>query len=416
MENKIFVIENLGIFEFVVSLVTFDYPEVFVARRISNKNNCADLFIFDEIESTDDSVSWAATQLSFEQFGLLNKGRIRLDSCFYGDRGSPKKGYKITSKSGLEKATKIDVDDISSIINHELDYYVDQFVEDNHGIDALQLATGEKIVGVILDENERASPFINGSVVKDIINANSNFIKSLPYDLDTTRYNFAMNQSVVVCFGLTNKGKSDPTKINLTEEEDANNKKMVNDAIDLIQKALSPETSEGELLSSFSGQPEPIRKIKRVVNAIKKANPQGNTIVTFSSNKSEPSFQRIIINKNAEEIIKTRSNSALKTIEEGPKSTNTINATGTFKMFDGTKNNGAFVFRDEVTKTDYKGISHIEIKSFEKEELVMELFRRRYRAKITELIYSYGCNKSKSVFELEEIEPDDSQEQLDLFK
>ena len=414
MDNKIFVIENLGIFKFVVSLVSFDYPVVFVARRISNKENSADLFIFDEIESTDDSVSWAATQLSFEQFNLLNKGRIRLDSCFYGDRGAPKKGFKVTSQSGLTKATKIDVDEVSRLINHELDFYVEQFAEDNHGIDILQLATDEEIFGVVIDEKERVDPFVNGRIVKDIIDTNSSFIKSLPYDLDTTKYNFAMNQSVVVCFGLTNKNKVDPTKIFLTEEENANNQKMIDDAINLIQKAFSSETSEDELLSSFSGQPDPIKRIKKVVNAIKKANPKGDTVVAFSSKKSKNNYKKIVINKSTETIIKKRSNGALKTIEEGPKDTREIHATGTFKMFDGTKNNGAFVFKDERTKTDYKGISHIDVKSFEQEELIMELFKRRYKVKIIELIYSYDSNKSKSVFMLEKIELDENQEQLTM--
>ena len=115
MEDKVFVIKELGIFEFVVSLVEFDYPVVFVAKKITGSN--IELYLFDEIESDENSVIWAMTQISYDQLSLLNKGVIKLSDCFISERGMPKNGFRVISESGNEKARKESVNNIISIIN-----------------------------------------------------------------------------------------------------------------------------------------------------------------------------------------------------------------------------------------------------------------------------------------------------------
>lgn len=412
MEDRVFVIKDLGIFEFVVSLVEFDYPVVFVAKKISGSK--IELYLFDEIENNENSVAWAMTQISYDQLSLLNKGVIKLSDCFISERGMPKNGFRVISESGIERARKETVNNIISIINHRTDYYVPQFANNNHGIDLLSLVTGNKIIGFVVDQSKYANPVVNGTYVENIIRDTKSYVRSSPLPLDIKGYSFATNNSVVIGVELGAKDdKKRNTDISLVSDVDR--EKAVDEFIEIFKRSLEIESDEGEIINDYYGNKQSINKMSTLVSSIKNANPKGDVQVYFS-NKNDNSHQekQIIINKDVAKSIKKRNDRVINIIDNSENNIRTVEKMcGSFEMFDGSKNNGRFIFVDSITKNIYKGISNINLDFLKNSNLTMELFKN-YNVIISKTVFKTQEKATKPIYKLEQIEPAENSEQIKI--
>lgn len=111
--NKKFCVENLGELEFVLRLIENDYPTAFIAKKVDSEN---ELFIFDEYDNDETSVTWICAQISIDDLDDLNKGLKTLNSCFLGPRNTKKEGFLVTSKAGNKRATCFPLDDLTAYL------------------------------------------------------------------------------------------------------------------------------------------------------------------------------------------------------------------------------------------------------------------------------------------------------------
>lgn len=378
MSNKFFI-NGLGHFEYVVTLLSLDYPETFVARKISEE---LELFIFDEVENTSESVTWVCSPISIDDLDALNKGTKTLNSCFVGPRNTPKPGYLVTSYAGKEQAEYKKIENLMPYIS-DIDVYVPEFVEDKHGAGVLALATKKVLFSLVIDEKKYADPFIDIARLTDNTNSGKAFLTSLPYNIEIRNNKACIqsNQSVVINFEIADKKTEKNSKqLSIEQVEDEIENVEAIAAVEAIELALTSGDDENKLISALGNNKKALKNYNRFVSSISK-NKKDKQIVQIARPNS-PSSVSIGLSKTSLSSMATVAKESIKIMDEQKKQTGNIKCTGYFEMFD-LKGKGRFRFICDDGKI-YRGTKS---PSFELKSDVIELRNSEYKY-FVELEYS----------------------------
>lgn len=347
--NKNFVIEGLGELEFVVTLIESDHPVSFVAKKV---NSDSIIFIFDEYDFDQDSVTWICSQISIDDLDKLNRGLKTFNSCFLGPRNSPKSGYIVNSRRGNEHATSTQVSDLTNYLA-ETDIFIPQFVEDNHGAEVISLITKKVYLSLVLDSDKYADPFINFTNLKEKIENSRAFLNSLPFKITVkdNRTYLTNEHSIVVNFEISDKvdKKANSKQCLIEEVETALRNKESDATIDSINSAMNCKNGE-ELAYELQNDSLIINKFEKFINSFRK-NEKEQLIQLVSPNKKT---KQIKINNDAFNQLTKITGDARKIVEncEFKKTEKTVS--GYFEMFD-IKGDGKFRLVSPIDQTEYQG-------------------------------------------------------------
>lgn len=409
MNNKRFFIKGLGEFEYVVTLLSVDYPETFVARKVGEE---CELFIFDEVKSDANSITWISCHISLDEFYGLNKGTVTLNSCFMGPRKTKKAGYLVTSQSEKEEAEYILIEDVAPYLADN-DVYVPQFIEDSHGSNILSLATGKVLFSVVVDEKEYSNPFFNINKLTNNTNDGKAFLKSLPFNIEVknNRACIQTNRSIVINFEISDKQVVDVNtkqmRIEQIEEESKNVESLA--ALRAIEEALNSGDSKEKLISALGNSKRAVDKYRKFVSTISKNKAPRQIVQMVGPNGLQAS--RIELNKEKASNMAKVADESIFVMDSKNKKNGTIHKSGYFEMFD-LKGKFRFIGDDGVI---YRGIKSL---SFDKNTCPIEIKDSDYRYVIEMKSISYEFDGKSTDFSYELVsvtkEPRPIQAELEL--
>lgn len=405
--NDKFYIKGLGEFEYVVTLLSIDYPETFVARKTSDE---LELFIFDEVENNKESVTWVCSAISVDDLDALNKGTKTLNSCFIGPRRTPKPGYLVTSYFGKEQAEYKSIDNMSPFVS-DIDVYVPQFVEDKHGTGVLALATKKVLFSLVINENKYADPFIDITRLTDSTNSGKAFLTSLPYNIEIRKNKACIqsNQSVVINFEITDKKDTKNSKqLHIKEVENATENVESIAAAEAIELALNSGNDENKLISALGNNKKSLKSYNRFVSSISK-NKKDNQIIQIAKPNGASNVS-INISKESLNSMANVAKESIKIMNEQKKQTGNLKCVGYFEMFD-LKGKGRFrficddgrIYRGTKSSSFDSKSDVIELKDSDSKYLIyLECSSYRIDGKDTDLTYELvSAEKEKKPFQNE---------------
>lgn len=396
MNNKKFFIKDFGEFEYVVTLLSTDYPETFVARRIGEE---CELFIFDEIKNTNNSISWITSPITLDQLYGLNKGTVTLNSCFLGPRKSKKKGYLVTSESGKEEAKYQLIEDLSPYVA-ENDVYVPEFIEDSHGSNVLALATDKVLFSVVLDEKEYADPFFDITRLTTSTNDGKSFLKSLPFNIEVRNNKACIqtNKSIVINFEISDKQIDNFDSKQMRIEQIENKVKNIESlaALEAIEKALNSGDDKQQLISALGNNKSTIEKYQKFVSTISKNKSERQIIQMVKPTISRTS--KIEFDKNSLRTIASNAKESISIIDSQNKKTGFIICAGYFEMFD-LKGKGKFRFIGDDGKV-YRGVKSSEFDAKNMSPIEMKDSDFRFIIRMEWSSYDVGGKSTDCSYEL----------------
>lgn len=394
MNNKRFYIKNFGEFEYVVTLLFVDYPETFVARRVGEE---CELFIFDEVNNNENSITWISCPISLDEFYGLNKGTITLNSCFMGPRKTKKAGYLVTSQSGKEEAEYKLIEDVTPYLADN-DVYVPQFIEDSHGSNVLSLATGKVLFSVVVDEKEYSNPFFDISKLNSNTNDGKAFLKSLPYNIEVRNNKACIqtNRSIVINFEISDKPIKDTgskqLKIEQIEQETSNVESIA--ALKAIEKALTSGDDKEALISALGNSKKAVNKYRKFVSTISKN--KTNRQIVQMVNPNGVSSSMIEMNKETASKMAKNAEESICIMDANNKKTGLLYKAGYFEMFD---LKGKFRFIGDDGKI-YRGIKSSEFNISKCPAIEMKDSESRYTIEMKSISYEFDGKTTDFSYEL----------------
>lgn len=413
--NDVFTIKDLGSFSFVVTLIEIDYPRTFVCKKAGCQS--VELFLFDEFNHGTDFVEWICVQISVDDLDRLNRGYITLESCFYGPRKTPKPGYKIISKSNVEIADSLFIDDVSSLIIDN-QTYIEPFIEDSHGAGLLSKIYDCPIISLIIKPEKYADPMIETTRITSGSNDFKSMVNALPFAIETrnNRMCFSQTHSLVVYYEINDKKNVSPGQGLIGEEFEKNVE--THNAFSAIKTILNSNSTDEQIINAFKGDIKSIEKTNKFISEVKRNN-MHNAItiqaVDCSSGSSEKdvSFSNEIdttvvksVNQRCQDvvgIISQKDNHLISTFIK----------TGQFLMLDTT---GRKKFKFQSTENDdegtiYSGFAGTGINGL----MVDNGGDKKYTVRIQSDVLQGEFGSSKPIFTLLEIiEIAKSPEQISL--
>ncbi len=411
MSNKRFFIKNLGEFEYLVTLLSVDYPETFVARKIGEE---CDIYIFDEIKNDENSITWICSAITIDELDGLNKGIRTLNSCFYGPRKTKKQGYLVTSSANKEEADCLLIDDTSKYVA-ERDVYVPQFVEDNHGSSVLSLATGKVLFSLVLDDKKNADPFFDIRRLTTSTNDGKAFLQSLPYNISVkdNKACIQSNQSIVINFEISDKpiklANSKQLTIEQIDESIDNVESLA--ALNAIEKAFNSGDDKEKLISALGNNKNAIKKYHKFVSTISKNKNEKQLIQTIKPNFAKSNS--IELNKKSLQELSNQASKSIELMNSQSKKTSTIIKAGYFEMFD-IKGKGRFRFIAD-DKTIYRGTKS-NVFDINKCPIEMQDSESKYIIEMNSLSYAIDGKETELSYELVSVkkEPKPLQGKLEI--
>lgn len=386
-----FVINGMGSLKIIASLLTVDYPRIFIAK--TEENNPL-LFIFEEIAVNDSVAMWAVSQITFGEFDGLNRGLRTVQDCYRGPRGEKRKGYRVTAYSNKNGADSEPVSDIFPLIKDGA-FYPDPFVDEQHGAGLLSLVYETKFISTVLDSSSFAPPLISSTRAENAIAKAKEMLASLPFSLKTknVRASLSYGHSIVLNIELSDKEKL--PAFSLAEPSEMSES---SDASKALEVALSPSGTEVDVMNAFKGDKDAIKKCQSFVKEMRRNNPNGNTIFQIVDTKGGLS-NSVIINKENDKLIQRKLSESIKGLETAIKKENNFVCSGVFLMLDTT---GKMKFKFQSTspngsKNLYVGFSS---KTFNSNNLKLILRDYSYTATIEETIYEGVFGATKPVYRL----------------
>jgi hypothetical protein len=410
-ENSSFSVLGIGNLTIIASLLTIDYPRIFVATKINLEENESDLllYIFEEIKVDESSATWAVSQISFSDLDELNRGLRTVQDCFRGSRGQPKKGFIVTSKEGAKEATSEIIDNIYPYIQ-DGSFYPDPFVEDQHGSGIVSLVNKSKFFSVVLEDSPNASPFISSERIQKALTKYNTFFSAVPYAIKTKnlRTLLSFGHSIVLSVEISDDYLGNGDKFSLFD----NNGTESNELLDAMKTCISPKSSNIEIMNAFKGDKDVICKYQAFVREIRKNNSSGKTIFQFVDSQGGKSSS-VIIDNQSEKIIYSNMSSSIQELEKAKQKTSVFKCTGVFLMLD-TTGKRRFKFKPNDTRTFGNLFKGFAASDFNPEKLTLNLVDENYNATFLKTIFCGDFGETKPIFSLTKLERGNNDEQLRL--
>lgn len=412
--DKIFKVKQLGQIKFILPIIDFDYPRVFLCKK--DDSFSLTLYLFKEFNHDDSSISWICVQTSVDEIDRLNRGIICLESCFRGPRLTSKSGYIVKSSVGEEEAESTYCDDISSFIKSE-NTFVDEFISDeNEGVNLLSAIYEKPFFATVLKPERYADPLIDASR----ITCNSELFKSMincsPFMVESKKCCYSQNRSLVAYYEISDKRLLGKNQLPLIDDFNDNSEThLIFNAINTI---LDSHSEVSDIINAFKGDKKSIEKTSEFINEIK--NNAKNTPIEIHAadyhNKTINSPIVVSIDKDTSKNVKQKTAEAIKIIDsEENHIRNEITVVGQFLMLD-TTGRKKFKFQSfgALGKTQiYSGFSKCDVSGI----AVDETGEARYKVKILIDILKGQFGTSNPIYFLTKIiEKINSPEQLSIFK
>lgn len=399
--NKKFYVDNLGELEFVVTLIENDYPVSFVAQMVNSETS---LFIFDEYDNDDTSVTWICARISIDDLDDLNRGLKTLNSCFLGPRNTKKEGYLITSRAGNERATCEPLNDLTKYVA-ENDVFVSQFVEDSHGSELLSLITKKNYASFVLDSKKYASGFLDFGEMKNKVENCRSLMNSLPFyiTVKNNRTYISNSHSIVVNFEISDKKEKinkKQEKIKEIEDELANRESDA--AIETLNLAFNSQNTN-DFIGALKNNVASIDKFGNFIESFDNKKTSDQILQLVSPNKKT---KQIIINREKIDSLSNFVKDAKEKMKDDKRKSFKTNDFGYFEKFD-SKSEGKFRFISNINKgAIYRGVKSSSFNASEhpieiKDPLctysvTFECFYYEINGKTTKISYSLIAAKKES--------------------
>lgn len=390
-DQAVFEISDLGHFRFVVSLAGVEFPYIFVGQR--NSDECG-TFLFYQIDSDESSVTWAAVQISFEDFDNLNRGKKSVQDCFWGPRRTPIDGYIVKSVSGEEKATCKLVSNIYSYLEDDEPFYPDEFIAEEHGSGPLSMFKNASLFSIVANENRFCLPEMTPARMNDYSENITRMLNSLPFKVNK-KPNLCLisDHSFVICFEIVDdKCHDNPqqTKLDLNLEEESEAKA----AVKAIKSLMAGNTSEEELVDNFKGNTEALDGFVSFVDSLRRFNKKGIVNVALSS-PSEGQEKFRIEKQSVERITETVKKAKTIIKKSEVAQSGILKVRGKFKAVDQTGKTG-FKFEPSNGSKMIRGYFECP----EKTRDVSYTTNEEYLATFKIIVYKRGSWTSKPITQL----------------
>ena len=414
--NNVFTVNGLGKMKFIVSLVDFDYPRTFICKKIDKES--LELYLFDEFDHDDSSVTWLCVNISLDDADRLNQGLITLESCFFEARGKQKSGYKVISRSGCREAEAESIENVSAFIETN-NTYVDEFVENAHGASLLSLVYEKPFVAFILKKGKNADPLIDTTRITSGSNCFKATCNSMPYSIETRsgRFYYSTTHSIVAYYEISDKKLVDDKQEQLSEDFAINTE--THEVVKAIHTLLDSNSTEEQIIDAFKGDKKSIEKVEDLIMEIKKnANDNHVEILAVDySGGSEPVVPTSIsiIDKDTATGVKKKTKRVIDIIDM-PNNHNVSEEVviGQFLMID-TTGRKRFRFQritgSQIVST-ISGFANCELNGL----TASKDGKKKYIVRIKTDVLKGEFGESKPIYTLLEIVgPVEESEQLELF-
>lgn len=412
--EKCFKIKNLGTMKFVLPIIDFDYPRTFVCKKEDSQNLV--LYLFDEFDHDNNSLSWLCVQTSIDEIDRLNRGLITLESCFRGPRFTKKPGYIIKSFTGSDIADCELLNDISKFVEGR-NTFVDEFISDeNEGVHLLSAIYEKPFVATVLKPEKYADPLIDSSRISKGSELFKSMINSLPFMVETKNCCCSQTRSLVVYYEISDK-KPFNNKQLLLSDEFINNEET-HCAFNAIGTILNPDAKEADIINAFKGDKNSIKKASNFINEIKmnaKNCPVEIYAFDYLADKNSVAIVSKI-DKKTSQLVKEKSAEIIKIIDSTENHiTDELIEVGQFLMLDTT---GRKKFKFQTAKFNgetkiYSGFSKCDVSGI----TVDERGKTKYKVKILSDVLRGEFGRSNPVYSLIEIvEALGTEEQASIFE
>lgn len=400
--------------KYLISIVDFDYPRTFLCKLDGSEE--LRLYLFDEYDHDDSSITWICVQTSIDDIDRLNRGLITLESCFYGPRNIAKSGYLVRSFYGEDEAQAEFCNNISSYLKNN-QTFIDEFIsDDNHGALLISAIYEKPFMATVLKPEKYADPLIDASRLSKGPELFKTMVNSLPFLVETKNCCYSQTHSLVVYYEISDKKIVNEGQGQLTDEFAGNSETSA--AFDALKTILDEKSSNVEIINAFKGDKNSIEKASSFISEIKKNAkdcPLEIHAIDFSDSGISQRFA-LKIDKRIDKQVKNRSAEVVRIIDsECNHSTHNIIAVGNFLMLD-TTGRKKFKFQsinENGQKIVYSGFAKCDVSGF----AVDNKGNTKYKVNILSDVLQGQFGKSNPTFSLVEIlETIKSSEQLDIFK
>ena len=402
MKSNVFEIKGLGIFQHLANIKTIDFPRTFVCKELNKKNDIR-LFIFDEYENEDDHVSWACSQISFEEFDRLNQGIQSIEKCFVGPFGSDKEGYLIRNNTG--EATPF-VQKVSSMPQKVCrgETFSETFIEECHGAGPLSLVYGKKIASIVLDNNRYCNPMFTNSILSNNASKIKAMLSSLPYSITTKNSLISLSYAhSLVLNVIVSSNDDDDNELGFDVKSESD------EAFDALKTIMSRESTENEIINAFRSKTDAIKKFDSFMNSFNTKILNNNPIVQLvDANQKKSTI--IPISENVKDVIVNKNKECAEKLVQSEKEEQIFSDSGSFLMYDNTGKRG-FKFKSDLNDDIYKGFCVFDEDSLENG---ITIKKKKYNIKVKIIVFKGDFGTSKPQREIIGVEEAGEAKQLHL--